>query len=179
MIFTRPDSRFSSTGPFTTKNDHSGCLCGSGSDKGTVGPEFARCLLSRSLQTQISGKNSILGRGLIDSNEESSHSLKEGKHLSTLDGGDIMSARCFSPNCYRLCCHRPSIQIWDLEGKVIVGRQFTQKLSKASSKGSWHFQFWVLLKEMRVSGDFRLTAIHAPGEEAGHPDLKSLRGPSL
>lgn len=42
---------------------------------------------------------------------DSSHSLKEGKHLSALDGGDITSAQCFSPNCYWLCCHRPSIQI--------------------------------------------------------------------
>ena len=40
------------------------------------------------------------------------------------------------------------------------GRQFTQKLSKASSKGSWHFQFWVLLKEMRVHLNTGLSDCH-------------------
>ena len=40
------------------------------------------------------------------------------------------------------------------------GRQFTQKLSKACSKGSWHFQFWVLLKEMRVHLNTGLSDCH-------------------
>merc|ERR1712012_673883 len=47
--------------------------------------------------------------------------LNEGKHLYTLDGGDIINALCFSPNRYWLCAATgPSIQIWDLEGKAIV-----------------------------------------------------------
>uniref|UniRef100_A0A8C0C9K9 Uncharacterized protein n=1 Tax=Balaenoptera musculus TaxID=9771 RepID=A0A8C0C9K9_BALMU len=58
--------------------------------------------------------------------------LNEGKHLSTLDGVDIISALCFSPNRYWLCCHRPSIQIWDLKGKVIVGELKPQVISTSS-----------------------------------------------
>lgn len=39
--------------------------------------------------------------------------LNEGKHLYTLDGGDIISALCFSPNRYWLCAATgPSIKIW-------------------------------------------------------------------
>ena len=75
----------------------------------------------------------VLGKISPSQGLDSSHSLKEGKHLSTLDGGDIMSARCFSPNCYWLCCHRPSIQIWDLEGKVIIG-ELKQEVISTSGK---------------------------------------------
>ena len=75
----------------------------------------------------------VLGKISPSQGLDSSHSLKEGKHLSTLDGGDILSARCFSPNCYWLCCHRPSIQIWDLEGKVIVG-ELKQEVISTSGK---------------------------------------------
>ncbi|XP_036620391.1 receptor of activated protein C kinase 1-like [Trichosurus vulpecula] len=47
--------------------------------------------------------------------------LNEGKHLYILDGGDIINALCFSPNCYWLCpATVPRIKIWDLEGKIIV-----------------------------------------------------------
>uniref|UniRef100_A0A2K6TA46 Small ribosomal subunit protein RACK1 n=1 Tax=Saimiri boliviensis boliviensis TaxID=39432 RepID=A0A2K6TA46_SAIBB len=47
--------------------------------------------------------------------------LNEGKHLYTLDGGDIINALCFSPNRYWLCAATgPSIKIWDLEGKIIA-----------------------------------------------------------
>ncbi|PFX31520.1 receptor of activated protein C kinase 1-like [Stylophora pistillata] len=47
--------------------------------------------------------------------------LNEGKHLYTLDGGDILNSLCFSPNRYWLCAAAgPSIKIWDLEGKSIV-----------------------------------------------------------
>jgi hypothetical protein len=39
--------------------------------------------------------------------------LNEGKHLYTLDGGDIINALCFSPNRYWLCAATgPSIKIW-------------------------------------------------------------------
>jgi len=47
--------------------------------------------------------------------------LGEGKHLYTLDGGDVINALCFSPNRYWLCAATgPSIKIWDLEGKNVV-----------------------------------------------------------
>lgn len=47
--------------------------------------------------------------------------LNEGKHLYTLDSGDIINALTFSPNRYWLCAATgPSIKIWDLEGKVVV-----------------------------------------------------------
>lgn len=39
--------------------------------------------------------------------------LNDGKHLYTLDGGDIIEALCFSPNRYWLCAATgPIIKIW-------------------------------------------------------------------
>ena len=39
--------------------------------------------------------------------------LNEGKHLYTLDGGDVISALVFSPNRYWLCAATGgSIKIW-------------------------------------------------------------------
>jgi len=47
--------------------------------------------------------------------------LSEGKHLYSLDAGDIINAVCFSPNRYWLCAATDSsIRIWDLESKVVV-----------------------------------------------------------
>jgi len=47
--------------------------------------------------------------------------LNEGRHLSSLDAGDIIHALCFSPNRYWLCAATAStIKIWDLESKVCV-----------------------------------------------------------
>jgi guanine nucleotide-binding protein subunit beta-2-like 1 protein len=47
--------------------------------------------------------------------------LNEGKHLSSLDAGDIINAMCFSPNKYWLCAAvGGAIKIWDLESKVHV-----------------------------------------------------------
>jgi len=47
--------------------------------------------------------------------------LAEGKHLSSLNAGDIIYALCFSPNRYWLCAATASkIMIWDLESKVCV-----------------------------------------------------------
>jgi len=47
--------------------------------------------------------------------------LNEGKHLYTLEGGEIINALVFSPNRYWLCAATgPSIKIWDLEGKTVV-----------------------------------------------------------
>merc|ERR1712127_1105241 len=47
--------------------------------------------------------------------------LNEGKHLSSLDAGDIIHALVFSPIRYWLCAATAStIKIWDLESKVVV-----------------------------------------------------------
>ena len=49
--------------------------------------------------------------------------LNEGKHLYTLDGGNIINSLCFSPNRYWLCAATgPSIKIW-----VRFVFQFTRK----------------------------------------------------
>lgn len=47
--------------------------------------------------------------------------LNEGRHLSSLDAGDVIHALVFSPNRYWLCAATAStIKIWDLESKVCV-----------------------------------------------------------
>jgi len=49
--------------------------------------------------------------------------LNEGRHLSSLDAGDIIHALVFSPIRYWLCAATAStIKIWDLESKVCVGQ---------------------------------------------------------
>jgi len=48
--------------------------------------------------------------------------LNEGRHLSTLEAGDIIHALVFSPVRYWLCAATASaIKIWDLESKEPVG----------------------------------------------------------
>ncbi|XP_016295524.1 guanine nucleotide-binding protein subunit beta-2-like 1 [Sinocyclocheilus anshuiensis] len=60
--------------------------------------------------------------------------LNEGKHLYTLDSGDVINALCFSPNRYWLCAATgPSIKIWDLEGKIIVD-ELKQEVITTNSK---------------------------------------------
>ena len=47
--------------------------------------------------------------------------LHEGKHMHTLDEGDILNSLCFNPNEFWLCVAvGPRIRIWDLESKSIV-----------------------------------------------------------
>ncbi|KAK2119572.1 hypothetical protein P7K49_000958 [Saguinus oedipus] len=59
--------------------------------------------------------------------------LNEGKHLYTLDGGDIINVLCFSPKHYWLCAATgPSIKIWDLEGKIIVDELKQEVISTSS-----------------------------------------------
>jgi len=54
--------------------------------------------------------------------------LNEGKHLYTLDGGDIIEALTFSPNRYWLCAAAGSvIKIWDLESKNTVDELRAEK----------------------------------------------------
>jgi len=47
--------------------------------------------------------------------------LSEGKHLYSLDAGNIINALCFSPNRYWLCAATDTaVRIWDLESKSVV-----------------------------------------------------------
>jgi guanine nucleotide-binding protein subunit beta-2-like 1 protein len=47
--------------------------------------------------------------------------LNEGRHLSSLEAGDVINALCFSPIRYWLCAATGKvIKIWDLESKVVV-----------------------------------------------------------
>ena len=47
--------------------------------------------------------------------------LNEGKHLYSLDAGDIIHSLVFSPNRYWLCAATEQcIKIWDLESKSVV-----------------------------------------------------------
>lgn len=47
--------------------------------------------------------------------------LNEGRHLSSLDAGDVIHALVFSPNRYWLCAATADgIKIWDLESKICV-----------------------------------------------------------
>jgi guanine nucleotide-binding protein subunit beta-2-like 1 protein len=47
--------------------------------------------------------------------------LNEGKHLYSLEAGDIIHSLCFSPTSYWLCAGTNScIKIWDLETKQVV-----------------------------------------------------------
>jgi len=47
--------------------------------------------------------------------------LNEGRHLFSLDAGDVIHSLVFSPNRYWLCAAtQTSIKIWDLESKKLV-----------------------------------------------------------
>jgi len=61
--------------------------------------------------------------------------LNEGRHLSSLDAGEIINALCFSPIRYWLCAATgSSIKIWDLESKVQVGDLIPDGLNAGLSK---------------------------------------------
>jgi len=60
--------------------------------------------------------------------------LHEGKHLYTLDGGEMINALTFSPNRYWLCAATgPSVKIWDLEGKLVVDELKPEVLSNTKA----------------------------------------------
>lgn len=60
--------------------------------------------------------------------------LNEGRHLSSLEAGDIIHALVFSPIRYWLCAATASsIKIWDLESKVCVD-ELRPELSREQSK---------------------------------------------
>jgi guanine nucleotide-binding protein subunit beta-2-like 1 protein len=47
--------------------------------------------------------------------------LNEGKHLYSLEAGDIVNALVFSPNRYWLCAATAScVKIFDLESKFVA-----------------------------------------------------------
>ncbi|KAJ3043542.1 cross-pathway control WD-repeat protein cpc2 [Rhizophlyctis rosea] len=62
--------------------------------------------------------------------------LNEGKHLYSLEAGDVINALVFSPNRYWLCAATGSgIKIWDLESKSIVDElrpDFPEQSKKSS-----------------------------------------------
>ncbi len=72
--------------------------------------------------------------------------LNDGKHLYTLESGDIINSLCFSPNRYWLCAGKrktwricfeivsilflasgTSIKIWDLETKTVADEVKSEK----------------------------------------------------
>lgn len=56
--------------------------------------------------------------------------LNEGKHLYTLNGGEVINALVFSPNRYWLCAATgQSVKIWDLESKSLVDELIVDRLS--------------------------------------------------
>jgi len=58
--------------------------------------------------------------------------LTDGKHLSSLDAGDIIHALCFSPNRYWLCAATASaVKIWCLESKKVLENLVTEDIAKA------------------------------------------------
>jgi guanine nucleotide-binding protein subunit beta-2-like 1 protein len=61
--------------------------------------------------------------------------LNEGRHLSSLEAGDIINAMCFSPIRYWLCAATgASIKIWDLESKQCVDELVLQLPEKKNEK---------------------------------------------
>jgi len=61
--------------------------------------------------------------------------LNDGKHLYTLESGDVINTQCFSPNRYWLCAATStSIKIWDLERKVVVDELKPDVISGTSQK---------------------------------------------
>ena len=61
--------------------------------------------------------------------------LNEGRHLSSLEAGDIIHALVFSPNRYWLCAATASgIKIWDLESKVCVDELRPHDLENVGKK---------------------------------------------
>eukprot|EP01121_Diplochlamys_sp_Union-15-3_P020895 TRINITY_DN82_c0_g1_i4.p1 TRINITY_DN82_c0_g1~~TRINITY_DN82_c0_g1_i4.p1 ORF type:complete len:318 (-),score=55.18 TRINITY_DN82_c0_g1_i4:60-1013(-) len=62
--------------------------------------------------------------------------LNEGKHLYSLEGGDIINTLVFSPNKYWLCAGTDSsIKIWDLESKQVIA-DLTKNFPEFGSKNA-------------------------------------------
>jgi guanine nucleotide-binding protein subunit beta-2-like 1 protein len=62
--------------------------------------------------------------------------LNEGKHLYSLDAGDVINTLVFSPNRYWLCAGtNRSIKIWDLETKQVVADLTKNSVPDFGAKG--------------------------------------------
>jgi WD40 repeat protein len=55
--------------------------------------------------------------------------LNEGKHLYTLDGGNIIKAMCFSPNRYWLCAATGSMGMYCLGRTELIELSTINKVS--------------------------------------------------
>jgi len=65
--------------------------------------------------------------------------LNEGKHLYSLEAGDIIHSMVFSPNRYWLCAATDScIKIWDLESKSIVD-ELRPEMPQVGKKAMVHY----------------------------------------
>jgi len=63
--------------------------------------------------------------------------LNEGKHLYSLEAGDIINSLVFSPNRYWLCAAtNAGIKIWDLESKSVVAELNKKTEEFVSAKSS-------------------------------------------
>lgn len=63
--------------------------------------------------------------------------LNEGKHLYSLEAGDVINALCFSPNRYWLCAATAkNIKIWDLESKSVVDELVPEWNEEEGARGS-------------------------------------------
>jgi len=63
--------------------------------------------------------------------------LNEGKHLYSLDAGDVINTLVFSPNRYWLCAGtNKTIRIWDLESKAVVADLNKNTVADFGAKGA-------------------------------------------
>ncbi|KAJ3123912.1 Guanine nucleotide-binding protein subunit beta-2-like 1 [Nowakowskiella sp. JEL0407] len=63
--------------------------------------------------------------------------LNEGKHLYSLEAGDVINALTFSPNRYWLCAAtKQGIRIWDLESKSIVEELKAESIGSQINKNN-------------------------------------------
>jgi len=62
--------------------------------------------------------------------------LNDGKHLYSLEAGDIVNALVFSPNRYWLCAATATcIKIFDLESKLIVDELMPDYVEGKDNRG--------------------------------------------
>ncbi len=89
--------------------------------------------------------------------------LNEGKHLYSLEAGDIVNALVFSPNRYWLCAATSScVKIFDLESKYVAHFPLNKSAHRCKMIGrSWTSLNPTLL--MSVSTRVNLSACLSPG----------------
>ena len=70
--------------------------------------------------------------------------LNEGKHLYTLDGGDIINSLTFSPNRYWLCAATgQSIKIW----VSLLWHDFVKQVTLSNGPETWSVSIYTLQKK--------------------------------